>query len=198
MIDSSPNLSTSDPNLSTSEMGDRILQAIRRILRQTSEHSRDLARRAGLSVPQALCLRAIESLSSQGREATGAEIGRAIHLAPATVSRLLDRMEGAGLVERRRTARDRRKVVVAITDEGRERLQRAPRLLQERFLERLAAMPPAEQQRLLAALEVVVTMMEASQIDAEPLLDAAPMPGAAPLLGTAEATSGYSVRKPDA
>ena len=39
--------------------GDRLLRAIRRIVRQVSEHSRHLHAEVGLTVPQLLCLRAI-------------------------------------------------------------------------------------------------------------------------------------------
>ena len=48
------------------------------------------------------------------------EIGeRLIHRLP-DVTRLIDRMEKAGLVERHRSQRDRRVVLVRVTDEGRQ------------------------------------------------------------------------------
>jgi DNA-binding MarR family transcriptional regulator len=52
------------------------------------------------------------------------EIAERVLLSHSGLSRLIDRIEGAGLVERRQCESDRRAFFVALTDEGREMLKR--------------------------------------------------------------------------
>jgi len=70
------------------------------------------------------------------------------------VTRLVDRMERAGYVERRPCATDRRVMFVALTDAGREMLQRATEIhlrgIQEHMIDRL---DPDEVSGLNASLE---------------------------------------------
>jgi DNA-binding MarR family transcriptional regulator len=54
-----------------------------------------------------------------------AELARLCSLLPAQLVPVLDALEREGLVERRRDERDRRRMIVRITDEGRDRLARA-------------------------------------------------------------------------
>ncbi|MEX1042892.1 MAG: MarR family transcriptional regulator [Pirellulaceae bacterium] len=149
---------------------DRVLRAIRRILRKTSEYSRELARDAGLTIPQLLCLKAIGELSRESNEITGVQVARAVNLTPATVSRILDRMERSNLIVRERRSLDRRLVCISLTPIGQQRLERLPPPLQEQFVQRLAALSLEDQRTLLKGLEMVVDLMEAGSIDAAPVI----------------------------
>lgn len=149
--------------------GFQILRAIRRILRRTSEHSRTVGRAGGVSVPQMLCLRAIADLSDND-EVTVAQVASSVHLSAATVSRILDRLEKSSFVLRERRSNDRRKVCLSLTETGRKRLQALPAPLHEQFLKRLDALPTDERQELLRALEKIVELMDATGLDASPVL----------------------------
>lgn len=151
-------------------IADDVLRAIRRILRKTSEHSRQLLRVAGLTVPQLLCLRAIAE-TEENADVTVGMVSHAVQLAPATVSRILDRLEDAGLVIRERGSQDRRKVFLSLTDLGRQQIDKLPTPLQEQFISRVLALSIEEQQQLLGSLEKVVEMMEAADLDAAPVLE---------------------------
>jgi DNA-binding MarR family transcriptional regulator len=152
------------------DVADDALRAIRRILRKTSEHSRQLSRQFGLTVPQVLCLRFIADAKADV-EVTVAMVSQAVQLAPATVSRILDRLEDATLILRERRSQDRRKVCLSLTDLGRQQIAKLPRPLQEQFVLRLRALPDERQRQLLGALEKVVEMMEAGDLDAAPVLE---------------------------
>ena len=160
----------SSVTMPTSLSTDRILRALRRIIRRTSEHSRQIARETGLSVPQSLCLRIIGS-AAPDEEVTVVQVAELVQLAPATVSRLLDRLEEAELIVRERRSHDRRKVCLRLTPQGRRRLHRLPPLLQEQFTDRLQKLPERKQAELLRALETIVELMEAVDLDAAPVLD---------------------------
>jgi DNA-binding MarR family transcriptional regulator len=156
--------------LAKTDVADEVLRAIRRILRKTSEHSRHLLRVAGLTVPQLLCLRAIAEAKASA-EVTVGTVSHAVQLAPATVSRILDRLEDAGLVVRERGSQDRRKVFLSLTDLGRQQIDQLPTPLQEQFVNRVLALAPQKQKQLLGSLREVVEMMEATDMDAAPVLE---------------------------
>lgn len=150
-------------------VADRILKAIRRILRRTSEHSRHLSREAGLTATQLLCLRVIGQTGAR-EEITAAQLTEAIQLTAATVSRILDRLETLGFITRERASDDRRKVHLRATRSGRARLKKLPLPLQERFLQRFDALPVRRRQELLDSLETIVEMMGAEGLDVAPVL----------------------------
>lgn len=155
------------------ESTERILRAIRRILRKTSEHSRQVSRESGLSVPQSMCLRIIGETKPPA-EMTVVRVAEAVQLSPATVSRLLDRLEADELIIRERRSQDRRKVCLRLTPQGRRQLRKLPPLLQQQFTDRLEALPPKKQAELLRSLETIVELMEAVELDASPVLDTKP------------------------
>lgn len=77
----------------------------------------------GLTYPQYLVLLV---LWERGDTApTVSELGAALRLDSGTLSPLLKRLEGAGLVVRRRAAQDERRVEVDLTDAGRALRERA-------------------------------------------------------------------------
>jgi DNA-binding MarR family transcriptional regulator len=63
-------------------------------------------------------IRALFRLDSAG-ESTAGDLAKAAELSPASVSAMLDHLERDGIVERSRSASDRRVVVVSLTESGR-------------------------------------------------------------------------------
>lgn len=157
--------------LSTEELGDETLRELRRIVHCIFQQSRSVSKEANLSVPKLLCLKAIGEITAP--EVTSAMVSRAVKLTPATVSRLIDRLEAAGLVVRERRSKDRRKVCLSLTESGRATYESLPTPLQETFLERFSRLDEADRRRLLGALKEVSELLGASSFDAAPLL----MPG---------------------
>jgi len=147
-----------------------VLIALRRVIRATDLHSRNLIKTAGLTGPQLLLLRTIRD---HGDDTIG-ELSSQISLSQATVTTILDRLERRGLVYRQRSTADKRKVHVHLTPAGIAALEHAPMPLQESFVRRFEKLHEWEQSMILSALQRVATMMDAQSIDAEPLLDLEP------------------------
>lgn len=101
---------------------------------------------------------------------SGIAVARALSVSPPTAAEVLRRLEAKGLVERKRDVADKRRVLISITDSGREILAQAPPPLQESFTRALGDLPEWEQTAMLAALQRIVAMMEAEEIDASPVL----------------------------
>lgn len=149
---------------------ENILRSLRRITRAIDLHSRQLATRHRLTAPQLVCLRQIRR---EGGESTPGRLARDIHLSQATVTGILDRLSARGLVSRERSAEDRRRVIVRLTDAGRQVCDTAPSPLHERFAAALGRLSEEERVRIDAVLEQVVQMMEVEKIEdaAEPALE---------------------------
>lgn len=157
-----------EPDLQKSDdrLDHEVLRSLRRIFHAVDRHSRRLARVHGLTEPQAICLNAV----NRAGELNPGQLARAISLSPPTVTGILDRLERRGLIKRERTARDKRQVVVCLTNEGRSLLDNSPPPLQERFTRRLTGLPASRQRQIAKSLNEVVRLMEAEDIDAAPLL----------------------------
>ncbi len=155
--------------LSDLEVAFEIVRSLRRILRKTSEHSRQLSQQSGLSIPQLLVLKAIDD-DELPDELTAAKIAKTVHLSAPTVTRLIDRLEYAQYIKRLKHESDRRKVCIALTSLGKKRLESLPTPLHEEFLTKLKKLKRSEKDDLLKSLDQIVEMMQAEDIDAAPML----------------------------
>lgn len=96
-----------------------------------------LMREAGIPVTWHELLARLSSADENGMRMQ--DLARSVLLSKSGLTRVADRMEAAGLVERRACAADRRGVYVAITERGREVLARATPVLERAFRSHLAA-----------------------------------------------------------
>jgi DNA-binding MarR family transcriptional regulator len=140
---------------------DVCLIALRRILRATELHAKELAQSAGMTPVQ---LRVVQIVAETGTS-TGGAIARRMHVAPATITAMIDKLERAGHVARQRSDADRRQTIIALTDRGRDALKRAPDALQQRFASEFEALADWEQAMIVAVLERVATMLDAGDTE---------------------------------
>ena len=91
---------------------------IRRFLR-TTEH---LAREHGLTPRRYLLLLMIKGAPDGSEQSTVTELSERLQLAQSTVTELVRRAEGAGLVDREQSQRDARVAHLRLTPEGERRL----------------------------------------------------------------------------
>jgi DNA-binding MarR family transcriptional regulator len=152
-------------------ISDRVLIALRQIIRSIDIRSKRLVKQFGLTGPQLLILQEIAGAG----EITASELAKAISLSQATVTGILERLEKRNLIARRRSTSDRRRVKVSATPNGRQLLEAAPPLMQESFLEQFDRLQNWEQHMILSTLQRLVAMMDAKQIKAAPILMSEPL-----------------------
>ncbi|MBN2340644.1 MAG: MarR family transcriptional regulator [Deltaproteobacteria bacterium] len=145
-----------------------ILTSLRKITRAIDLYSHQLSRQYNLTAPQIGCLR---FLAKEGA-ATPSKTAKAMHLSQATVTGILDRLETRQLLIRIRSKEDRRQVIVSLTEQGKQIVESAPSPLQEKFAKKLADLPEENQSVIDTILGQVVTMMEADNLEAAPVLQA--------------------------
>lgn len=150
----------------------RILQALRRILRQVELGSKELESSHGVTAPQLLSLLVI---CEQG-STTQAELSRHILLSASTLVGVLDRLEGKGLILRQRDTADRRRIHLVPTEKGRQVAASAPLPMHERLVRALPTMEPARRASLAEHLEELVSILGAGQVDDAAVLASGPIP----------------------
>lgn len=146
------------------ELEEQVLVALRQITRAISLHSHNLQQNYGLTAPQLVVLRELD----RREEATGGELARAASVSHATVTGILDRLEKRGLVQRSRSAQDKRRVPARLTEAGRLVLRSAPRPLQTQFVARLRELEAWERTSILSCLQRVAALMGAERLEGLP------------------------------
>jgi DNA-binding MarR family transcriptional regulator len=144
-----------------------VLVALRRVIRATDLHSKQLIKTASVTAPQLLLMQAI---NRHGDVMIG-KLAKEVSLSQATVTTILDRLEKRELVYRQRSDQDKRRVHARLTDKGCAILQAAPTALQDRFVKNFTDLEDWEQTLMLATLQRLAHMMDAQDLDASPVLD---------------------------
>jgi DNA-binding MarR family transcriptional regulator len=148
------------------EKHEALLVSIRKVIRAIDLHSKQLNKSAGLTAPQLLIMQAINNCDG----ITSGQIAKQINLSAATVTNILDRLESRELILRVRSAQDKRRVSLHLTATGEQLLVEAPKPLQEHFIQKFSTLADWEQSLLLSSMERIASMMDASDIDAAPML----------------------------
>jgi len=148
------------------DISEAILIALRRIIRAVDLHSRKLVSSHGLTGPQALLLTEI----TRSGPLTGSELASRVSLSQATVTDVVKRLEGRGLLTRERSETDKRRFLLRTTEQGALLVRQSVPLLQERFQQRLVGLQDWEQTQLLASLQRIAELMNAEDLDAAPML----------------------------
>jgi DNA-binding MarR family transcriptional regulator len=140
---------------------EEVLASIRKLIRASDVYSSKVRQLSGLTSAQLLLLRAIE----QSPSASLGELARQISLSQATTSTILKRLESAGFTYKTRSENDRRRSQVFLTESGSEALARAPKPLDQDFLDRFQTLKPYEQSAIVSSLQRVADMMESRVAD---------------------------------
>jgi DNA-binding MarR family transcriptional regulator len=148
-------------------ISDKVMIALRKIIRAIDMNSKKLVKRVGLTGPQLMILREIAARN----DISPGEIATAVSLSQATVTGILERMEKRELLTRKRSKDDKRRSMVRLTELGRQTVENAPPLMQEAFVERFNGLQEWEQMLILSVLQRLVVLMEAKGIDAGPFLE---------------------------
>lgn len=113
--------------------------------------------RLGITAQQRLIIRCVGKFPGIG----AGQLAALLHVDPGTTSAGLRRLEAKGLVERRRSGVDHRRVVLALTERGRELDTPTPGTVEEAVEKLLMGGPPEHAATALAVLERFTGLLEA-------------------------------------
>jgi len=145
---------------------DEVLIALHRIIRAVDLQSRRLVQTHGLTGSQALILKEV----GRNKPITAVELASNVSLSQATITDIVKRFEGQGLLTRERSDTDKRCTYISLTTEGLTMISQTIPLLQEAFEGRFMALKDWEQHQLLYAVQRLATLIDAEKLDTAPLL----------------------------
>jgi MarR family transcriptional regulator, organic hydroperoxide resistance regulator len=125
---------------------------------------RDHSRPGELTFAQ---VRTIAALG-RGKEMTAGQLAKGADLTPATVTTILDQLESANIVERRRSTEDRRVCYVALTPEGWELLERKLAAWQRLWSEHLSEYSDKDIETATGIVQAVTGMLDDLASSLEP------------------------------
>lgn len=146
----------------TKEQGEigGIIDDLRRVFQVINEFSKRSVRTAGLTGPQLWTIKTV----SEEAPVRVSDLARSMHLHPATVVGILDRLEVRGLVKRIRSTEDRRVVMVELTAQGHDLVRRAPVVAQGLLVSGLEGLSPSQRRTVSEGLHCLVDILGAHQI----------------------------------
>ncbi|EJL24429.1 MarR family winged helix-turn-helix transcriptional regulator [Novosphingobium sp. AP12] len=139
-----------------------VLGQVSRLMRRAFD---ERAREIGVTRPQWQVLGVLRRYEGI-RQAGLAEI---LEVEPITAGRMIDRMQDAGLVERRADPSDRRAWNLHLTRRGDEMIERLQPLAIETSEEALAGVSDADKAQLLATLETILGNLTGKPATSDPL-----------------------------
>jgi len=138
-----------------------LLILLRKITQAVDLHSKYLNKNFGLTGPQLIILQEL----SNG-EKTVSELAHRVSLSQGTVTDIIHRLEKKDLIIKRRSNRDKRRVLITLSEKCKELLTLAPPPLKETFTNSFSQTEEWEQLMILSSLNRIVKMMSTDSIDA--------------------------------
>ena len=150
-----------------SQRTDDALIAMRQISRATGSDSRALAKASALSVSQLIALQEIKRAVT----ISPSKLAENMSLSRGAMTTLLNKLHARELVNREGDATDKRRWFFSLTEIGEKMLEQAPPMLHDQFSDKFGQLQQWEQSQIVSALERIVALLDAENIDAAPILD---------------------------
>jgi DNA-binding MarR family transcriptional regulator len=140
---------------SKSALVNGIIDDIRRVFYVLAEQSRKAEHETGLTGSQLWVVKILDVTSPM----KVTDLARRMHLHPATMVGVLDRLEVKGLVQRVRSDKDRRVVHVIITGQGRDLVLNSPEAAQGLLLKGLQPLEKNKVNMISEGLKQIVSIL---------------------------------------
>lgn len=146
--------SKNEKHINAEQVSMQIIMRLRQIIQEMSRHSKLILENYKISTPQLICL---HEVFQHGPISIGA-LTKIVFLNNSTVTGIIDRLEKRDLVRRVRISKDRRQVHIEITEQGIAFTKKAPKPIQDQFMDRLIALDEEKIALILWSLEMLVDM----------------------------------------
>lgn len=154
-----PNLAGSQMNTKIKKNGDLIQEIvfqIRRLIQAREHHTKELNKQYQVSTPQLNCLLA---LFEKG-PLPPSRIAKEVLVESSTVTGIIDRLEQKGFVRRVRSAQDRRKIFIELTESGQILAESAPPPIQQKIYDGLKNLPERDLKIILEGLSQLTYLLD--------------------------------------
>lgn len=142
-----------------------LVWSVRRLVRAVYLDSQKISKRYGLTEPQSAVLR---NLYNNG-PMSSADLSRTLFVTPSNITGIIDRLEKKQFVERIRKQGDRRVALITLTGSGKELSRTLPDPIMKKLIAELADLESDHVQLLAMAMNQVLNLIDAEEIEGEPL-----------------------------
>jgi DNA-binding MarR family transcriptional regulator len=147
------------------------LVALRRIVRQLRLADREIEEACGLSVAQLFVLHQLAAAAPLSI----AEVAARTLTDPSSVSTVIARLVGAGLVVRKPSPTDRRRALHSLTARGRRVVETAPQVPQAAMIDAIRGMSTKRRAEVVRSLELLSAALGAPDIEPRLLFEDEPV-----------------------
>ena len=137
---------------------DEARAVIHQLINLYNEADREEKACCNLSVSQCCTLLAFDSIDEQ---LTMNQLSLRLDLSTSTMTRHVDRLVHKGYIERAPSEQDRRRVIVRLTESGKEMAETLSNCEQNLFSEVLQSIPPDQWETVVSALKLFVNAIQA-------------------------------------
>ena len=153
----------SETQIMTEQVSMQIIMRIRQIIQEMSKYSKYILENYKVTVPQLICL---HEVYQHGPISIGA-LTKIIFLNNSTVTGIADRLEKREFIKRVRISKDRRPVHLEVTEQGINFIKKAPKPLQDQFIDRLKGLDEEKITLILWSLEMLVDLFGKKEMKME-------------------------------
>lgn len=137
-----------------------IVDDLRRIFQAVHSYTRRAKKSSGLTAPQ---LWAIKMIADSGPIRVS-DLSKKMYLHPATVIGILDRLTKHGLIQKKRSRRDRRVVHATLTKEGNKMVKQSPEVAQGMIVSGLEALSVQRLESISGGMREMVRILQAQEL----------------------------------
>jgi DNA-binding MarR family transcriptional regulator len=132
-----------------------LLVILRKMIQAVDLYSKHLNKQWGLTGPQLVILKEV----AVSQEISVSELARTISLSQGTVTDIINRLEGKGLIHKKKSPGDRRRVMISPSEQCIDILKDAPPPLEEKFTKAFIDLEEWEQLMILSSMNRLVGIM---------------------------------------
>lgn len=132
-----------------------IFSSLRKIINAADIYSSKLKDKTGLNASQLSCLLVLANAGPQALS----KLSRNVNLSPSMITAIVDQLESKELVLRSRQAKDRRVILIELTEKGKETARIAPPTFQEQLMDGLRYLDSNEKQGLYDNLNKILSII---------------------------------------
>ncbi|HMB00513.1 MAG TPA: MarR family transcriptional regulator [Spirochaetota bacterium] len=126
----------------------KITDNLDKITLAVSYFSKKLKQNFGLNSSQLTCLYILSARNAVSLH----DLSKETYLSPSMITNVIDKLEIKKLAKRRPSRKDRRKILVELTAEGKKTVEKAPPVLRYKLLAELSKIRHQEKEKINAAL----------------------------------------------
>jgi DNA-binding MarR family transcriptional regulator len=145
-----------------------IIIKIRKIVRSLNLESKSIQREFGLSITQLMCLGHLQHAVNY--QSTHKELMDLLSLNSSTITGIINRLEKRGYIARMRKTGDKRLTFITLTASGLKLLEETPNILHDRLSSQLQVLSKSDKLMVNQALEIIISAMQISKIEASAVL----------------------------